>query len=497
MSLKRVRTLGLPARTIVLKHAIEQLPQPIMLTGCDGTFEYVNLAFEILSGYSRDELLGQPASILKSGHHDAEFFRRLWTTILEGNVFRGVFVNRRRDSTLFRQFLSISPLIGERGRIVGFMAVGEDVATARYMRVEFLRQLRAIRDFAALFPGAVYRVNLARKTGLQFLNRYPAIEPMEATAGLDEGFAAYALLKPEDAQERRRLMDEAINSNKPFSCEYTIKEANGETRHYLECGMPLLDFEGKPSRIYGVIIDATQRTLLQESLRQSESTVRAVSAKLLTLQESERKRIARELHDGIGQILTSIKMQVEAASVAISQGGFPAGAIALQSIVPTIQDAMQEVRNMSSDLRPSILDDLGIIATIAWFSRNFSRAFEAIRVELDLRVAESNVPAPLKTIIYRVIQEAMNNVAKHSDANLVWIRLRHATAGLELIVEDNGHGFDWEPILAKPHGGIGLASMRERVRMSGGEFWIQSTPRIGTLIRASWPRAQATSNTQR
>jgi len=150
---------------------------------------------------------------------------------------------------------------------------------------------------------------------------------------------------------------------------------------------------------------------------------------------------------------------------------------------------------MSRDLRPPILDDLGIIATIAWFSRNFSRTFEGIRVELDLRVAENNVPTALKTIIYRVIQEAMNNVAKHSEANLVWIRLRHAPGVLELIIEDNGRGFDVGST-AGPHCGIGLASMRERVKMSGGEFWIQSTLRIGTVVRAAWPKGQVTGNVQ-
>ena len=137
-----------------------------------------------------------------------------------------------------------------------------------------------------------------------------------------------------------------------------------------------------------------------------------------------------------------------------------------------------------------ILDDLGIIATIAWFSRNFSKTFEGIRIELDLRVAEANVPVALKTTIYRVMQEAMNNIAKHAGANLIWIRLRNASAGLELIIEDNGRGFDLPQIAAKPHGGIGLASMRERVGMSGGEFWIQSTPRVGTMVRATWPKGR-------
>ena len=112
MNLKSARTSSLSSRTAILTCAIEQLPQPIMVTGCDGMFEYVNRAFEIVSGYSRDDLFKQPASILKSGHHDAEFFRSLWATILNGDTFRGIFVNRRRDGALFRQFLTKQLVLG-------------------------------------------------------------------------------------------------------------------------------------------------------------------------------------------------------------------------------------------------------------------------------------------------------------------------------------------------------------------------------------------------
>jgi PAS domain S-box-containing protein len=466
----------------VLTRVIDQLPHPIMVSACDGTIQYVNRAFELQSGYEREQLIGKPASILKSGHHDAEFFRHLWSTILAGNTFRGVFINRKRDATLFRQVLSISPLVGDLGRIVGFIAIGEDVALARHMRSQYLRMMKAIRAFAVSFPGIVYRENLGRKGGIQLLNKQAASLPAGAATTAD------ALLPAQDRQERQSQIEEAIACCKPFVCEYAIKEATGETRHYLEWGMPMLDFDGMPARVYGVILDATERMFPQEDLRRSEDAMREVSAKILAMQESERKRIARELHDGIGQTLTSIKMQIEAVCATIGQSGFLGTVAELQGIIPAIQDAMQEVRNISKDLRPPILDDIGIIATIAWFTRNFSKTFDGIRVELDLRVSESSVPMPLKTVIYRVIQEGMNNVAKHAGANLVWIRLRNAGAGLELIIEDNGRGFDLPQIASRPFGGVGLASMRERVRMSRGEFWIQSTLQVGTIVRAIWPK---------
>jgi signal transduction histidine kinase len=154
-----------------------------------------------------------------------------------------------------------------------------------------------------------------------------------------------------------------------------------------------------------------------------------------------------------------------------------------------MQDTVEEVRRITMDLRPSTLDYLGILATITWFSREFQKTFSRIHVDRKISIEENDVPESLKIVIYRVLQEALNNVAKHSGADLVRVCLDKTDGNLELRVEDNGEGFEIEQALTVDtyERGFGLGSMRERTELSGGTLVIDSVQGRGTIVRASWP----------
>ncbi len=141
------------------------------------------------------------------------------------------------------------------------------------------------------------------------------------------------------------------------------------------------------------------------------------------------------------------------------------------------------------DLRPSTLDDLGVLATLDWFCREYQKIYSHIRIEKKTGLDEGDVSTPVKTAIYRVTQEALNNVAKYSKANLVRLTLDRKEKKIELTIRDNGIGFDLEQALEQEGSkhGFGLTSMRERIELSGGSFALESTPGEGTTIRAIWP----------
>ena len=231
-----------------------------------------------------------------------------------------------------------------------------------------------------------------------------------------------------------------------------------------------------------------ERMQVEEALRESENHLRYLSSQLLTAQENERKRIALELHDSIGQTLSALKFSVENSLRQMGDNNAEVRVKALKATIPLIQQSIEEVRKIAMDLRPSTLDDLGVLATAAWFCREFQTIYSGIRIEQQIDIQEDEVPDPLKIIIYRVLQEAFNNIAKHSEADLVLLSLRKKDGTIELAVEDNGLGFNLEDLLSveSPKRGLGLASMKERTELSGGFFAIVSTRGKGTIIRATW-----------
>ena len=220
-------------------------------------------------------------------------------------------------------------------------------------------------------------------------------------------------------------------------------------------------------------------------LRKSEMQLRLLSSKLIEAQENERKLIARELHDSIGASLTAIIYGLEEAIDSVSGEQ----AIQLREVLSMAQETVEETRRISSNLRPSILDDLGILATINWFFRQFQSLYDSINIEKHIEVQEDEVAAPLKIAIYRIVQEALNNAAKHSEADTVRVSLRHTEEGLELTIEDNGIGFDPATPFhqGEPGTGMGLDGMKERTELLGGSFTISSKREEGTVVKASWP----------
>lgn len=236
-------------------------------------------------------------------------------------------------------------------------------------------------------------------------------------------------------------------------------------------------------------LEIKDRERADEELRNSGKELRLLSARLLTAQEDERRRISRELHDSIGQSLSAVKFTVENVLQEIAEEGSGKGVQSLESAIRMVQGAVEEVRRMQKNLRPPTLDDLGLLATISWFCREFEGVYSDIRVEREIDLEEENVPHPLKIVIYRVMQEALNNVAKHSRAEAVRLSLRKDDGRVEMEIRDYGVGFDPKEVFSRNESerGLGLFSMKERTELSEGRFSVEAAEGLGTAILASWP----------
>lgn len=225
----------------------------------------------------------------------------------------------------------------------------------------------------------------------------------------------------------------------------------------------------------------------------SQDELQRLSAQLLEIQESERRRIAIDLHDVLGQSLTMIKLGVEESLQLLAENDAGAAAESLQRLKLKAKDACNEVRRVAMDLRPSTLDDLGILATLSWFFREFGAACQDMKVERDFSIEEGHVPIPLKITIFRIIQEATNNVVKHANASCLKVSLKKTGNALHLSIEDDGNGFDLAETAnyCPLNKGLGLLSMRERAKLSGGRYELTSAPGQGTNVRVLWPLGSA------
>lgn len=240
-----------------------------------------------------------------------------------------------------------------------------------------------------------------------------------------------------------------------------------------------------------VVRDITERKEKERRLEESERELRYLSSRLLTIQEQERKDLATELHDRVSTSLGAIKYFAEnlfdRCVDESSKKGCDEG---LHKLTSLIQNTMEESRRLMANLRPSILDDFGIVTTIQSLCKQHAEIYENRHVETDIRVVEQQVPEILKITIYRILQAALSNVATHSGAEFVEVGLRIADGKLELRVEDNGKGFDVSSARENSEA-FGIFSMKEMAELSGGSFAVESRAEEGTAITATWPLQDA------
>ena len=506
------------------RSVVETAIDAIITINSSGNIMFWNHRAELMFGYSADEILNKPATVIMPQRFRYAHKKRIAQVASKGKTTVSgktvELVGLKKDGREFPLELSLAKWETHEG--IFFTAIIRDI-TARKQAEEALQKARdelerrvgartaelaeanqelhrricecelaeaALREseqkYSTLVEDALIGVYIIRDEKIVFANdKFADIYgyPKDELIGMD----SLQLVHPDDRPLVKKMREKRLTGEKVPS-EYEIRglKKNGDIIWVMR-SYSLIKYNGSPA-ISGIVADMTKRRLAEDALRKSDKELRILSNQLLSAEEKERKRIARELHDSIGQALSAIKFSVENSLRELRNGTHPSDLKSLESVIPLTQKTIEEVRGIVKDLRPSILDDLGILATIAWFCREFQNVYSRIRIEKEIAIKENDIPLPLKTVVYRVLQEALNNVAKHSRADTVDLSMKKTPSGIKLVVKDNGKGFDLEKTIAlKPaERGFGLASMRERVELSGGMFDIRSVIGNGTTIRVSW-----------
>jgi PAS domain S-box-containing protein len=247
--------------------------------------------------------------------------------------------------------------------------------------------------------------------------------------------------------------------------------------------MPLRDTQGNVVQIVGSAVDITSRKQAELALRESRKRLAILSRQLIAAQETERRNLARELHDEIGQILTAVHISLQQ----VRHSCPPTAWGRLDEADRIVDRAIQEVRSMSLNLRPAMLDDFGLEAAVRWYVERQQRP--DCPIHLDIQSCGVPLTAELSNTGYRIIQEALTNVQRHAQAKNAWVQIVHTPAEIRLLVRDDGVGCDVAAVNERAIAGrsFGVLGMQERVELLGGQFAFESSPGKGTTVRVRLP----------
>ena len=572
----------------------------------DGIITHVNDKFCRISGYCREELLGQELFVLSSTCHPQDFLDELWVSIAQGNTWNGEISSRAKDGNLFWQNISITPISGVDGKPAKFLMVGHDISTRKLIGGILWQQAQMIDQshdaiFSMDFNGTVLSWNrgaeqlfgysreeafgkpilftchglecgnfwvktlqvlkvketdtleatLCRKSGGRF-DAHLSLSLLKDSEGVGIGVIGYAIditarkqadeLLRESYEELRAIFEGSndaimlVSEKGFFDCNTRALEMfgigskqelischpsdisppfqpdgrdslsaviennriafeNGVNRFEWICRrrsgedfpvdvlLSTFDYGGKRA-LQATVRDITERKRAEQELIESHHQLRKLSVFLQTVREEERKRIARELHDELGQTMTALRFDLNwiSGNLNTQESSINDKILAMNAMVSQTVDS---IRRISDDLRPAMLDDLGLVAAIENHAAKFA---ERTNIACDIFMSQPDFDLDdlIATALFRIAQEALTNVARHSAANQVTIRLHESEDQVLLIVQDNGCGFSLGQDVDKKT--YGLLGMRERVKMLGGILDIFTEPMAGVRVEASIPK---------
>jgi len=273
-------------------------------------------------------------------------------------------------------------------------------------------------------------------------------------------------------------------------CEYEmrLRRADGDYRWFLVRTVPLRDARGSIAKWYGTSTDITERKDAENALRDSGVQLRALARRLVEVQESERKDLARELHDRLGPTLTMLSINLRLIEDALPSYLGQRVSKMLTDSCEQLEGAAMAMRNVMGELRPQELDDHGLQSALSWYARQFSER-TGIAVSVHAGAPDERPAVPVEIALFRIAQEALNNVAKHARASSVVIALEPRTSEYAMSVADDGVGYRAaDESRARRPLKLGMVTMRERAQAVGGHLRIEARPGGGTQLTVSVPR---------
>jgi PAS domain S-box-containing protein len=462
-----------------LRHIIDTIPTMAWSLRPDGAVDFLNQVWLDYTGLSLQEGLEEPNRVV---HPDdlPRVMKKWLADMAAGNPSEDEMRLRRADAE-YRWFLVRSvPLRDEGGNIVKWYGSSIDIEDRKRAEEALRRSEAYLAAGQRLSHTGSWALSLSAGElyWSQEAYRIFGFDPAKTRASVNETFLPR--IHPEDRPKVEKGLKAAAAQKESDEVDYRIVLPDGSIKYIRDVVYPVTDEAGEVVERYGVIMDLTERKRTEEELQRSRDQLRALAARLQSVREEERTKVAREIHDELGQALTAIKIDLSSLSRELPADKKPES----ESILKLVDETIQSVRRISTELRPAILDAVGLVAAVEWAAGEFEGR-TGTQCQLDLPREDIAIDQERATALFRIFQETLTNVVRHANATVVSVRLAKEDNNLTLRVHDNGKGVSEEQLSAGSS--LGILGIRERALLLGGELTITGDPGEGTTVRVRIP----------